>query len=334
MEEADRAERYAKSRDTEARLRDMNACLAPSEERLLQDATEPRLPVVLVIGPPCSGTTLMGQVLAHAGCFGYVSNFLARFWMVPATGARIERALGILDDRVPDSFASENGVTCGWAEPHEFGYFWNRWFDLGESTHRLSSGARARVDGDGLRRSLAAMEAAMERPLTFKNNTWCTLQADFLAQTLPTALFVVCRRHPLYVAQSILKSRRLRLQDPAQWWSIRPSTTAEILRYSPLEQVVLQALALEREMDAVLASIAPSRIIDARYVRMCSEPQAIVDDVVAACAGLGCALEIAREAPEGFVNSNAQSVDDADWQALTDTYERFHAQVDWLEALP
>src|ERR1051326_495618 len=77
----------------EQRLADLNELLAPLEAWLEQDFQAPIHPVTFVLGPPRSGTTVTGQLIARSGLFGFISNFAARFWGAPALGLRIERDL-------------------------------------------------------------------------------------------------------------------------------------------------------------------------------------------------------------------------------------------------
>ena len=301
MDEHSRTSAYAKDSANEAQIARLNELLAPLQRQLEERHDEPRLPVVLIIGPPRSGTTLTSQLLASSGCFGYVSNFVARFWRAPAIGAQAELALNIrAAAATPHHFTSTHGVTEGWAEPHEFGYFWSQWFDFGQETHWLDATLRQRVDGNGLRRALASLEAVYAGPMVYKNNTWFTLQAAFLATLLPNAIFVVCRRDPFHVARSLLRIRRERLGDENLWWSIRPSSYRRLLTLPPVEQVIHQALDIESEMNRELASVPAERIVEAPYIDTCRMPARLVNEVRAACDRLGCPVAKSRPLPGGF----------------------------------
>jgi len=331
MDEAQRTEKYAKQPQDEHRIALMNQLLLPAQNLLEQQATEPKQPIVLVIGAPRSGTTLAGQMLASTGGFTYASNFLARFWQTPAVGAIIEEALKIRENDTID-FSSTHGVTKGWSNSHEFGYFWSTWFDRGQQTHHLSQTELTQIDATALRSSLGALEAVRQLPLLFKNNTWCTLQADYLARTLPTSIFVVCQRNPLFIAQSILMARRERYGDDQQWWTVRPSTYKTILDYSPQQQVVFQALEIQREMHEELQQICSHRIVQVPYERLCTEPRRIIAEVVEKCASAGASVTIEHEGPERFTSSDARRLPVAEWallqRALEEDYHDFRARVD------
>ena len=194
----------------------------------------------------------------------------------------ISSLLEMRDGDTASDFTSLRGVTRSLWEPHEFGYFWSRWFDLGQETHFLDPEMRARVDTRGLVRSIVAMQSVQRRPLAFKNNTWFSFQADLLADVFPEAVFVSCCRDPYYVAQSIWMQRIDLYGDPARWWSVRPPDYAEIVQLPPLEQVARQAISIDLTTNRTLARIDPARVIRADYQDVAREPRKFVADVVTA----------------------------------------------------
>jgi Sulfotransferase family len=273
---------FGKDLAQEERLASLNELLLPIEVELERAHSVPAQPVVLVLGPPRGGTTLTSQLISRTGLFGTVSNFAARFWLAPALGLRIERDLGLSGNAPMDSFESRRGITPGWSEPNEFGYFWSRFFDLGQDTHCLTKAGRASFDSAGLRRAVAAMEAVCERPMAFKNNTWFTFHPDLLEQVFPGCALVVCRRDPFFVAQSLWLQRQELYGDVARWWSVRPPNYSEIVKRSPIEQVAAQAVAIIAEMDATLARGKGAIRIDANYSRLVAEPREVVAEIAAA----------------------------------------------------
>lgn len=316
LEDHQRTASFAKDAEGEALLRHLNGLLAPAQ-RVLEDNREaPRLPVVFIIGAMRSGTTLVSQILAQDGGFGYVSNLTARFWKAPGVGALIDRAVRPAESFRSD-FQSAHGVTAGLFEPHEFGYFWDSFFDFGQDTHTLTAELLDRVDRVGLLRAVASLEAVAGKPMVFKNNSWCTLQAAFLARLFPRSLFIVCRRHPLYLAQSVLIGRRRRYGSITAWWSIRPAAYHAMIGLPPHEQVVAQVLGIGTEMDAQLAAIPADRIIEAPYERVCADPATLIETVRAACAVQGVPLpEPAGCPPPTFESTDRQQLPDEDWLAL------------------
>lgn len=315
MQEPERAAPYRKEVGDEAFLRSLNEGLLPLERELEHGLGIPRFPVIFIIGAPRSGTTLVSQCLVHAGFVGYISNFVARFWQAPLVGARLERALNVRGNESID-FLSEHGVTRGLASPHEFGYFWSSWFDRGQETHKLSQSELLAIDRNALTRKVAGLETFYAAPMSFKNNTWCTFQAGYLAEVFPTALFVVCRRDPIYVAQSMLQARRKRYGSEQHWWSVRPSTYRNLLDLPWWEQVIAQALDIERDMDQAIGGIQPARVLEVDYRAFCARPDLLVDELYERLAATGCMVEKPRALAAPFQHTDTQQVAAPDWKLL------------------
>jgi hypothetical protein len=264
----------------------------------------------------------MAQLLATAGGLSYISNFVARFYDAPAVGALIEKSLGLRDAEWASSFRSEYGLTDGLREPHEFGYFWDRWFDLGQPMHRLDEEALAKVNRRDLTRELASIEAVCEQSVAYKNNTWCTLQSEFLSHLFPKSVFVVCRRDPLYVAQSLLLGRRARHGDANIWWSVKPTTYSELAELSVWEQVAGQAIDFEREMDAQIDRIPAGRVVDVPYEALCEDPCRFVMAVHDGVGRLGYTLDRPRPLPARFESKNRPRLRSDEWRMLQAATDR------------
>jgi len=317
-----RLPKYQKDPRQEEQLRQINQALAPLEQELTQFFTAPQLPVVFVVGAPRSGTTLLAQALAATGAFEYASNFLARLWMAPFLGAKMEKAIGIRDGNAATSYKSEFGVTEGWADPHEFGYFWERWFTFVD-THKLTPEALAQVEGHSLQRELAALESVRGKPLFFKSLV-CSPQVSFLASLLPNSVFVVCLREPIYNAQSLLRGRENRLGSKEHWFSLRPGEYQQLVKLPHHEQVAAQIQCTLRDIQTSLTQINPSRSMGLRYEEFCAQPRDEVQRMIQFVESHGCKLESdLMKIPERFPSANVQKVDDRDFRLLKDACKKF-----------
>lgn len=319
---------FGKDADREALLGKMNDLLAPAELELEQTAVAPPEPLLFILGPPRSGTTLVSQLIQASQVFCTLTNLAAYFWKAPALGLMLSSLLEMRDGDTTTDFKSLRGVTRDLWEPHEFGYFWSRWFDLGQDTHCLDRAARAKVDTQGLVRSIVAMQSVQRRPLAFKNNTWFSFQADLLAEIFPRAVFVSCSRDPYYIAQSIWMQRIDLYADPARWWSVRPPDYAEIVHLPPLEQVARQAVSIEITTNNTLAKIEPARIIRADYRDVVREPRKLVAEAVAAVLGQNAVADVQFDKmPQCFEATDRSRLDD-------ETAARLRAAVDkWCSLL-
>lgn len=271
---------FGKKLDREQDLAAMNDLLAPLQRNLEADrADAEHSKPVFILGAPRSGTTVVSQLLSSSRLFGFVSNFVARFWRAPAVGMIVETALGLADEHPISSFKSQRGTTSGWREPSEFGYFWSHYFDMGQDTHQLGTAERQAFDAGELRSAIALMESLGRRRIVFKNNTWFTLNADMISDVFPAALLVVCERNPFYVAQSIWHQRMDLYGDHTRWWSVRPANYREIIELEPLEQVAAQAVSIIRGMEASLARVPDAAVLRVPYDSLWSDPRAVVGEI-------------------------------------------------------
>jgi hypothetical protein len=282
-------------------LRELNRLLAPAERRAIERFSRPRWPTVFVFGAPRSGHTLLSQVLAAADGFGYMTNFVARFWEAPSLAARIERALGLKEAAVtPTTFASEFGKTSGWAAPHEGGNFLRRWIPF-SGTHRADVDVVDEPTADEIRREIAALEAVYERPIFLRNLVY-GLNLDLVRSVFDGALFVHCTRDVLYQGQSILSARERILGDRDGWWSLRPSEYEQLVGLPVWEQVIAQIYWTRMAVEVGLRDVPAARQREIRYEDVVADPRGVADDVLRWVAssggpGIGTSVRIPATLP-------------------------------------
>lgn len=143
MSEYSRARDFRRSAEQESLLQGVNDLLAEAERRIIEDSAGPTKPLIFIVGAPRSGTTLMLQWLAASGRFAYPTNLLSRFFKAPYIGVRIQQLLTdpSLDYRgelfeltgTTIDWVSNAGKTRGVLQPHEFFYFWRRFFPVDQA---------------------------------------------------------------------------------------------------------------------------------------------------------------------------------------------------------
>ncbi|MCE9634683.1 MAG: sulfotransferase [Planctomycetes bacterium] len=271
--------------------------LAPAEDRLVHPGDDVKRPLVLVVGAPRSGTTLMTQWLASTGAFAVPTNLLARFSRTPAVAARIQMLLtdpkyAIRDelfDLAPagaaGGFASDLGKTRGALAPAEFAFFWRRFLPTQE-IRALGPEGVAASDVAGLRASLAAIESAFGKPLAMKGMFLQYDIADF-APLLPKAVFLHVRRGPVRNVTSLLEARERYHGDRRVWYSAKPRETESLLGLDPVRQVAGQVVHTVRAIRRGLAAVPTERWIDVPYERFCADPRSSWDALRAKLAALG-----------------------------------------------
>lgn len=212
----------------------INEQLEHIEQGLIEGFSSPKKPVVFIIGAPRSGSTLAHQLFAYTGVFGYISNFIARFWGAPLLGAIQQKNIPL--QTVTDFFSSDLGRTQGIQSPHHFGRFWKRFFHWNED-HRMTAPSSDEVTT--LRREVAALETFFDRPMIFRSD-YCGLQIPILKRIFPTAKFVVCIRNTAYQAQSLIFAREKYFGTREKWFSLKPAEYSELIQHPPYLQVAGQ----------------------------------------------------------------------------------------------
>lgn len=279
----DRTPEFARVAPQEDLLHEVNRYLAAAESTQVSSAhTTPRLPLVFIVGAPRSGTTLMLQWLAASNVFAYPSNLLARFYAAPHIGAKIQQL--ITDPRFDyhdELSASEHAITWssnvgktqGMLQPHEFFYFWRRFFAV-DQAQKLTPEQLRSADPVGFAAGWAAIEAAFGKPVAAKG---ILLQYDIerLAAWLPTSVFIHTVRDPAANVESLLRARERVYGSRATWFSVRPPEHDWLQHEDPGTQVAGQVLYTNARISESLRSIPAARGMRVEYQDFCAKPATI-----------------------------------------------------------
>jgi hypothetical protein len=240
------------------------------ERRVIAAAPPGHMPIVLVVGAPRSGTTLVYQTLARyldVSCF---TNLTSIFPRSPITSSRLFRWL-------PKNGAAEfrnfYGQTPGLNGANDGFSVWNQW--LGDDRY-VPSAELSESQQHSMRQFFDAWSVAFGKPFLNKNNR-NTACLELLSRTLPTASFIVVRRDPLLVAQSLIKARLQVQGDKSAGWGLHSQSSdaaADPLSY--VDDVCDQILQIERQLDEQLERVAPNRIVEIQYESFCEDPAAAV----------------------------------------------------------
>lgn len=322
-----RSERFERSAELERVLREVNDELAG---RTTAWDRKPSRPVVLVVGAPRTGTTLLLQVVSRLGWFWVPTNLAARFYGHPGLGIRMQQILLDLDagdqiglrGQVASTFEAALGRTRGAAEPSEFWYWWRRFYAFTD-VQRMSPEQFRQKDHARFLHELDEMIEAAGRPLLMKGMHMNWHLRD-LARLSPEFVFVHMRRADAEVARSLLQARRSFFGDPQRWWSHKPPEYAWLRERPPAEQVAGQAVFTDLAVAHALKPFA-DRSLSIDYHDFCADPLGAVCNI-ARLAGLDPGLETATGTIGPFEpRRQARASGDSDFEAIDEACRRFRA---------
>lgn len=311
-------------------LRELNSLLRVAEEQALPTIPpRPEQPVVFIVGPPRSGTTLMLQWLAASGSFAYPTNLLSRFFGAPYIGARIQQLLTDpaydyrdellgLHSQSDFTWQSEIGKTRGILEPHEFFYFWRQFFPV-DQAEKLTEDQLQRSDPDGFAAGWASLEHAFGKPVAAKG---ILLQYDIakLAEWLPTSIFIHTRREPFFNIQSLLQARQQVYGSKDAWFSVRPPEYRSLKEKSRYIQVAGQVFFTNRSIEQELEALPPHRKILVDYELFCERPASVWLDLQRCFSAFASTLK-SYDGPARFRCTNVNRSSPSDCRLINEAHQ-------------
>ncbi len=276
--------KYSINTKVEKILGELNACIKNLERNEIKSIDALCFPVVFFCYAPRTGSTLISQVLAHTQEVAYISNYTARFWEAPYLALLLERELGLrelIDKNVrSDDYGSEYGVTKNIFEPHEFGFFWNKYIPYrANETHFVEKEAFTKDITSELYREVMAMLSVYNRPFFFKNAI-AGLNCHYIKNVFPTSFFVIIKRDFRFVAQSIYKGRKDLYGSEDTWLSVRPRKYREIVdNYNnPYDQIALQIKGIYEDVSHGTEDVK-NRCLEIQYEDFCRKPRKYIGEV-------------------------------------------------------
>ncbi|MDY0222515.1 MAG: sulfotransferase [Desulfobacterium sp.] len=257
----------------------LKSMLEPVQIGINDHFLNPKLPVMLILGSPRSGTTVLTQICAASNSFAYPTNFLSRFAYAPIVGAMIQQMLfdptfdfrnEFFDIQPLVDFNSDIGKTDGTLGISEFFHFWRRFLPNHDPGY-LSNDELLKVDINRMRSELASIEAIFKKPFMSKG-MMLQYNIKFFAQQVPELFFMHIKRDPLFVMQSSLQSRRKYYSRDDIWWSVKPKEYEWLSSMDVYHQVAGQVLFTEKAIDDQLSTVEEKRKLICNYESICADP--------------------------------------------------------------
>ncbi|MBK9162192.1 MAG: sulfotransferase [Nitrosomonadales bacterium] len=308
---------FSRNMELELLLKDINSSLWVAEQRVLGDHSEAKYPVVLVMGPHRSGTTLFMQWLANTGLVAYPTNLLSRFYQAPVIGAKIQllltdprynfrNELGEFVQRV--EYRSQNGKTTGVLAPNEFWYFWRRF--LAEPGRDVWTDAQLRqsMDTDTMLAELAGMMDVFQKPFASKGMLF-NYNIPFLDSIIGNALFIQIKRDPVANVASVLEARKRQLGSEDAWYSFKIPEYEQLKNLESVTQAAGQVHYINKAVTLGMSAVDDSRKLVVGYEEFCRAPGACYDALVERLNANGCGIVAPYQSQGAFEVSRILPLD-------------------------
>lgn len=271
-------------------LMELNSELQPSEQELLQRYQNNKkmpYPLILVMGPLRSGTTLFMQWLANTGLVAYPTNLLSRFYAAPIIGAKIQLLLTDLRFNFRDElgefgqqaeYLSENGKTKGVLAPNEFWYFWRRFLADPDRDVWTDDQLRQSMDTVTLRAEILGMMHVFQKPLAAKGMLF-NYNIPFLDSIFEQILFVQIKRDLVTNVASVLDARKRQHSREDLWYSFKIPEYDQLKILEPITQATGQVYYINQAVERGLAGVDDSRKMLVQYEDFCADPKCLFENI-------------------------------------------------------
>ena len=329
----DRSEEFSPNPKLIRLICELRELLEPLQLQIDKSYTSPKYPVVLIVGTPRSGTTLLTQVLAVSGAFAYPSNVMTRFAFAPYLGARIQQLLldpdfdyrgELCDIKSSINYSSMLGRSKGALAVNEFFHFWRRFLPYFDPQF-IPDNLLSEIDILGLRAELASIEAVFDRPFMGKGML-LQFNIPYFVKIMPELFIINITRDPLYVMQSIYESRMKYYDNVNIWWSVKPAGYARIADLDPVGQIAGQVYFAETEIAQGSEAIDSKRSMTIGYDQLCNDPAGVFRQLSNKLGKLGYDLPSKYAGKESFQASRRLTLPQQTLDGLVTSYERFKAE--------
>jgi hypothetical protein len=270
-------------------LRDIDLVIPGLLERALLRSRIPpsgekiALPLLVVVGPPRVGSTLLSQLLASRYRFFFFTNFQHALLRYPYLSFKLSRRF--IPDRKVD-FRSDHGFEAGFGGLSEGIFFWAFWFDMSvEQKNPQPDDTRLQH----ARSVLNCIHHETGNPLLTAANTLSFYLTE-LSRHFEQLVIVNLRRDPVANAVSLLRGRRRHCTDVSQWWSIRPAACAPSNDVDVHHQIVCQIVETYRAIHKQRAELPALPIVDIYYEELCSSPLDTLSRIEKVCLDASMSL--------------------------------------------
>jgi len=250
--------------------------LIPIENLLIHHYSkeEIRYPPVFLIGAPRTGSSILYEYITNDLEVNYINNLMCKFYITLYIASIVSKI--IFRNKQHNCFDSHQGMTKGLNSPSECGRFWYRWFP--RDRHFVDFNELDIIQIKQIQEIVTALVNKHNKPLVIKNMN-CGQRLRVIRDVFPIALFIYCKRDPLFTAQSIIETRERVFNNRLKWWSIMPKEYNDLVILDYPEQVVKQIYCIQKQIEEDLCLFGEKQWIEIWYEDFCRSPRLIMDKV-------------------------------------------------------
>ncbi|MEX0273554.1 MAG: sulfotransferase [Flavobacteriaceae bacterium] len=254
-------------------MRPIDVILRGYHRRLQKKAGNSSKPIILVLGGSRCGTTLLYQVLAEYLPVSYITNFHAAF---PRSSLAALKLFRPFFAKYISDYKSYYGSVSGFNGPSDAFSIWNQW--LGEDRNHFGE----ELDGEvktNMQQFFHGWRDISGKPFLNKNNR-NSLCAPILASIFENVFFVEIHRNPIYVAQSLIHSRReVQGSEKIGWGLLSTETSDQNHPLGYIEDICNQVHRVDSVLAEGRAKVDPNRYFRVSYEYFCENPQEVVQHI-------------------------------------------------------
>jgi hypothetical protein len=143
---------------------------------------------------------------------------------------------------------------------------------------------------------------------------------DVLKEIFPDIKFLVIKRDPTYIAQSLIIIRRQVFGNIDEWWSLKPREIDELKMLDPYEQVVAQVYYTFKELETK-SKMYKEDFLYLKYEDIIKSPEVELNKIAKKFS-----LDFRKDykLPEEKLSiSKSQIVDDAEFKKIQENVEKY-----------
>ena len=275
-------------------------------------------PVILILGGSRSGTTLLYQTLAQYLPVSYMNNFLALFHRSPIA------ALKLFNRFIPKSkknYKSYYGSVSGLDGPNDAFSIWNRW--LGDDRNHIIKDISEQKISE-MKNFFNTWMQVSKKPFLNKNNR-NSLCAPTLDSVFENVFFIEIYRDPVFVAQSLILSRRsVQGSDKIGWGLLSEDSKESEDSLSYIDDICNQVYQVNCILAAGREKIDAQKYIRVSYENFCENPANLIQKV--GLEAFGHVIDFTNLANLKFSTaSNAQRLSDDEFKRIRSCFTKLHA---------